>query len=156
MDLWISSNIKVGKIDHFWDIRFLPDFDPKMPFLAPISRNLGLNIESDVKNGFLDPKNIFLDILHEHFCDLSMKIWFLFFFTEKSKMAAVGHLEFKVPIIFRLGGYPSSNPYTIGHLYWKNGAFITFCPIVMLSTPTIILILVNTPVLFLLIPSFYF
>ena len=74
VDLWISSNIKVGKIDHFWDIRFLPDFDPKMPFLAPISRNLGLNIESDVKNGFLDPKNIFLDILHEHFCDLSMKI----------------------------------------------------------------------------------
>ena len=35
VDLWISSNIKVGKIDHIWDIRFLSDFDPKNASFGP-------------------------------------------------------------------------------------------------------------------------
>ena len=75
--MWIYGYLAIlkwAKSIIFGTLDFCLILTQKMPFLAPISRNLGLNIESDVKNGFLDPKNIFLDILHEHFCDLSMKI----------------------------------------------------------------------------------
>ena len=109
-----------------------------MLFLSPISRNLGKILNLMSKMNFLPQKHISRHITWK-FSWFNPWKYDLNFFTEKSKMAAIGHLEFKVPIIFRLGGCPSSNPYTIGHLYWKNGAFITFCPIVMLSTPTMTL-----------------
>ena len=55
---------QTGKL--FSQYQYFDHFDPKTVFLTTISRNFLSKVENNHRNGFLDPKNILLDISHDH------------------------------------------------------------------------------------------